>query len=344
MIARIFARIVALWTAWRAARLAHEDRMGDDPAGLGAGAGHPADPEDPSRRDIPANRRAETWVARLLVLAACFGFAFTAIYVALSDNTQLLGVAIGGMFALLAAAAIIAGKAVVVQETSVEDRGTLLHEEAPVELTEMLVDGGEGVSRRGLLTGAAGLAGAAATTAAITPLASLGPRLTEIHHVPWRRGVRFVDTTGLPFLASDIEVRSFYTALPEGKDQESLGAGLIVLRLPESMIDLPPARRSWAPQGIMAFSKICPHAACAISLYRYPQFPSAGNAEPALTCPCHYSTFLPGQGGRLLFGPAGRPLPQLPVMIDAEGHLRAAGGFDEDIGPSWLDVRRPRSE
>ena len=72
--------------------------------------------------------------------------------------------------------------------------------------------------------------------------------------------------------------------------------------------------------------------------------------QPAFTCPCHYSTFAPGEGGKLLFGPAGRALPQLPVMIDAQGYLRAAGPFHEDIGPSWWHVtarshggRRPQA-
>ena len=59
---------------------------------------------------------------RLLLTAALFGFAFTAVYVVAGHNNQLLGIALGGMFALLAAAAIIAGKVVVPQETSVEER------------------------------------------------------------------------------------------------------------------------------------------------------------------------------------------------------------------------------
>ena len=67
------------------------------------------------------------------------------------------------------------------------------------------------------------------------------------------------------------------------------------------------------------------------------------SAIPAFTCPCHYSTFLPGEGGRLVFGPAGRSLPQLPLMIDDEGNLRAAGPFQEDIGPSWWATRRSES-
>ena len=57
-------------------------------------------------------------------------------------------------------------------------------------------------------------------------------------------------------------------------------------------------------------------------------------------CPCHYSTFEPQTGGRVLFGPAGRPLPQLPLSIDAAGVLVAAGRYSEAIGPSWSGVRQ----
>src|SRR5437660_4451479 len=69
----------------------------------------PESQEDPSERSVPANRTAETVVAWLLILAAVFGFGFTAVYVILQTQTQLLGVAIGGMLACLAAACIIAG-------------------------------------------------------------------------------------------------------------------------------------------------------------------------------------------------------------------------------------------
>ena len=149
-----------------------------------------------------------------------------------------------------------------------------------------------------------------------------------------------LDEAGQPLRASEIQIGSFYTGLPEGSSTEAISAGLLVIRLPESMIDLPPARAGWTPQGIMAFSKICPHAGCAISLYRYPTYGPSSTTEPAFVCPCHYSTFTPADGGQVIFGPAGRELPQLPVMIEADGSLRAAGGFDEDIGPSWWGTRR----
>jgi ubiquinol-cytochrome c reductase iron-sulfur subunit len=324
------AIVAALRTAWQA----RHARQSSPP---------PAESDvDPSERFVPSNRRAEAVVAALLLAAACLGVGFIAVYIALETNTQLLGVTIGGALAALAAAAIIAGKFVVPQETAVEERGPLLVEEEAEEVAEMIEQGGEGISRRALLAGAGGVAGAALVTAAAAPIASLGPTLDGIHRTPWQAGVRLLDDEGRPYLAAEIQIGSMYTALPEGGDPERLGSGLIVVRLPPSLIHLPPARQAWAPQGILAYSKICPHAGCAIALYRYPTY-AATSLEPALTCPCHYSTFAPGDGGRLIFGPAGRALPQLPLEIDPQGYLRAAGPFHEDIGPSWWNVHRAES-
>jgi ubiquinol-cytochrome c reductase iron-sulfur subunit len=333
-----FARVVALLAALRALRRSDRDKVLTDSRSSARQAESDADPR---RRIVPSNRRAETLVAGLLLAAAVFGFGFTAVYV-LHGSTQLLGTALGGLLLLAAVAAIVAGKFVVVQETSVEPRGPLLVEEQAEEAVEIIESGAEGISRRGLLTGAGGVAGAALVAAAATPVASLGPKLRGIHATPWQRGVRLVDDQGRPYRAAEIQTGSFYTALPEGGDAEELGAGLLVVRLEGHYLQLPPARRGWAPQGILAYSKICPHAGCAISLYRYPTYQPTSSG-PAFTCPCHYSTFSPGEGGRLVFGPAGRSLPQLPLMIDPRGYLRAAGPFHEDVGPSWWNVHRSES-
>src|SRR5579875_1409159 len=313
-LAKAFGLVVAGLTAWRTAR----GREHPDPESLQEshgpdGADGPQSGVDPSERTVPANRRAENAVALLLVCAGLLGFAFTVIYIVLEYDTQLLGVAMGGCLAMLAAAAIVAGKLVVPQETHVEDRGLLLDEEQTEEVVEMVEAGGEGISRRGLLVGCSGLAGAGLITAVATPLASLGPASRVLRESPWTRGVRLVDEQSQPFPADEIQIGTFYTALPEGQSWESMGSGLLVVRLPANMIHLPAARRDWAPDGILAYSKICPHAACAISLYRYPTYQSTSVAQPAFTCPCHYSTFEPGFGGRVIFGPAGRPLPQLPL-------------------------------
>jgi ubiquinol-cytochrome c reductase iron-sulfur subunit len=328
------SKLLGLLVALRAARRAVAARRRPPRA--------PESNLDPRKRVVPSNRRAETAVAVLLMLAALFGLGFTAVYVVLDANTQLLGVAMGGALMLLAAAAIVAGKLVVPQETAVEERGRLLDERQTETVVEIIEAGGEGISRRVLLIGAGGVAGVALATAAATPLASLGPTLNALHQTPWARGIRLVDDQGRPYLADDVQIGAFYTALPEHSDPEAFGAGLLVVRLPPDFIHLPAARRAWAPSGILAYSKICPHAGCAISLYRYPTY-APTSQQPAFTCPCHYSTFLPGEGGRVTFGPAGRSLPQLPLMVDAEGHLRAAGPFHEDIGPSWWGVHRADS-
>jgi len=74
-------------------------------------------------------------------------------------------------------------------------------------------------------------------------------------------------------------------------------------------------------------------------MFRYPLY-SPKVPRPALVCPCHYSTFDPATGGEVLFGPAGRPLPQLPVTVDADGELRAAGSLSGPVGPSWWGVQQ----
>jgi ubiquinol-cytochrome c reductase iron-sulfur subunit len=336
---RIARGVAAVWTVRRLGAGSAEGPAAEPPIPLDAEL---SPEEDPSERIVPASPRSESVVAGMLIGAAICGFGFLVCYILDQLDAQLLGLCMGLMFLFLAAAAIVAGKFVVPQETAVEPREPLYRPDDTEQVVDMIRSGGEGVSRRKLLVGAGGVAAAGVACAAATPLASLGPRLTQIHKVPWKKGLRMVAEDGTPYLASDIVEGSFYAAFPEGKSWEQLGAPVNLVRLPKHYIHLPHSRLSWAPHGIMAFSRICPHAACAVSLYRYPTYGPTSSEQPAFTCPCHYSTFLPGYGGKLIFGPAGRPLPQLPVEILPDGHLAAGGYFDEDVGPSWVDIRRPR--
>ncbi|MGA9634316.1 MAG: ubiquinol-cytochrome c reductase iron-sulfur subunit, partial [Solirubrobacterales bacterium] len=183
-------------------------------------------------------------------------------------------------------------------------------------------------------------AGAALGASLAAPAASLGPVLdtASLYETPWRRGRGLVDDRERPYRADDIESGSFYTAYPEGGDPDKLGSPLIVIRLDPAQLHLPSGREDWAPEGILAYSKVCTHAGCAVALYRKPLFPQA-ERKPAFVCPCHYSTFDPADGGTVLFGPAGRNLPQLPLEIDGEGLLRAAGDFSGPVGPSFWGIR-----
>ncbi len=77
-----------------------------------------------------------------------------------------------------------------------------------------------------------------------------------------------------------------------------------------------------------------------MSLYRTPLNQPTSHLGAALVCPCHYSTFDVARGAAVEFGPAARPLPQLPLLIRADRVLVAAGGFSGPVGPSWWGVRR----
>jgi ubiquinol-cytochrome c reductase iron-sulfur subunit len=39
-----------------------------------------------------------------------------------------------------------------------------------------------------------------------------------------------------------------------------------------------------------------------------------------------------------VFGPAVRPLPQLPIDVDADGYFIARGDFPEPVGPSFWEI------
>ena len=128
-------------------------------------------------------------------------------------------------------------------------------------------------------------------------------------------------------------------SIEEGANEEAIGSPVVLVRLAQDELHLPRELARYPADGIVAYSKICTHAGCAISLYRAPLF-TPDEPGPALVCPCHYSTFDPATGAGVLFGPAGRPLPQLPLLVDRRGELRAAGDFSGPVGPSWWGVRK----
>jgi ubiquinol-cytochrome c reductase iron-sulfur subunit len=278
---------------------------------------------------------AERMVAALLGLASALFVAFVVVLLA-DPNTQLLGVTLGGGLALLAAALVVASKRLVPQAPAIEPRPNLEDPQAREEVRARLVPD---LSRRKLLTASAAAAGTALTAAIVAPLTALGPAVGDsIVDTPWKLGRRLVDEAGKPLTVDDVAPGSFVTAFPEGADKRELGSPVVLVRDDPARLRLPPERKDWAPQGVLAFSKICTHAGCAIALYRKPTYEPT-SAAPALACPCHYSVFATRQGGAVEAGPAGRPLPQLPLRIGPNNELQAAGGFSGPIGPAWWSVR-----
>jgi ubiquinol-cytochrome c reductase iron-sulfur subunit len=107
---------------------------------------------------------------------------------------------------------------------------------------------------------------------------------------------------------------------------------VIVVRMDPAEITPPDGREDWGIDGVLCFSKICPHLGCPISLWE--------QQTRNLICPCHQSTFDLSDGGRVVFGPAKRPVPQLQLGLDDEGYLIAMGDFADPVGPSFPEIHQ----
>jgi len=290
--------------------------------------------------EAPAAYDAELVAIWLFLASAACAIAFVVVYALdrLPAHTQLLGLALGLSLAFLAAGLVVMAKRLVPNEELEEDYPEQEHAAEQERIAQVVEE--SGLTRRRLLLGALGAAGGSLGLALLAPAASLGPaiHMARFYLTPWRRGTRLVDEHNRPWRADEIEEKNFYTAFAEGADKERLPSSLVVVRLPRNELDLPSENAGFDADGIVAYSKICTHAGCAIALYRAPMFEPT-DPKPALVCPCHYSTFDPSTGGTVTFGPAGRKLPMLPLEIDPKGFLRARGNFDSPVGPSWWGVR-----
>jgi ubiquinol-cytochrome c reductase iron-sulfur subunit len=295
---------------------------------------------------LPPNPAAELAVLGLLGLSSLSALGFILIYAFGSElpaETPLLGTAMGLAFLFLAAALVVVALKLVPTEEIAEDYPPHEHPGEQLAITEVMDESGTRFTRKRLLKLGALGAGGTLGLALLTPAVSFGPlfHVGNFLRTPWRRGRRLVDENGKPYKAADIEKNDFYLAFPEGlndEEKEQMAASLVVIRLDPDQLDLPEHLKGYDAHGVLAYSRICTHAGCAITLYRAPLF-QPDEPRPALVCPCHYSTFDPATGGTVTFGPAGRDLPLLPVYVDSGGYLRAKGNFDGPVGPSWWGVR-----
>jgi ubiquinol-cytochrome c reductase iron-sulfur subunit len=181
----------------------------------------------------------------------------------------------------------------------------------------------------------------------IVGLRDLGPLPgNKLDTTVWRKGMRIVnDIAGTPIKPTDIEIGQLINGEPavffennadgepkyEGTplNQQKAKAAVIVVRMLPEDITPSKGRENWGVNGILCFSKICTHVGCPISLWE--------QQTHHLLCPCHQSTFDLEDNGKVVFGPAARPLPQLPIMVDGEGYLVAQSPFTEPVGPSFWE-------
>jgi ubiquinol-cytochrome c reductase iron-sulfur subunit len=241
----------------------------------------------------------------------------------------LLTVALGG----IGVGFVIVARRILPQGPYTEERETLPSTEAATEGFERDLQRGEGwLTRRGLLVKMLGVAAGALGLAALFPIRSLGPDPGRaLFRTKWRRGALVVDEQGQPVRITTLEVGGVLTVFPQGNlDVED--SQTILMRVSENDVVTRKGREGWAPDGYVAYSKVCTHAGCPVGLYQ--------QDVKELLCPCHQSTFDVLDGARPLFGPATRSLPQLPLTVDGDGFLRAQRDYDEPIGPGFWNRDR----
>jgi ubiquinol-cytochrome c reductase iron-sulfur subunit len=304
--------------------------------------------------DEKAARRAERQVATLFTLSIIATLVFVVAYFAIDQGTKVflpgiglatlenvvLGVSLGASLFFIGIGAVHWAKTLMPDEEVVEERHPLRSsDEDRVGAVQTILEGAEAAQlpRRPLIKYTLGGAlGLFAIPLVVQLAGGLGPLpKAALSTTFWRKGMRLVKDPELtPIRAADVTLGSVFHVLPEGIDKapdvlEQKGkAAVLLMRLDPDDIKVQ-KERDWGVDGIVAYSKICTHVGCPVGLYE--------QQTHHLLCPCHQSTFDVTQDAKVIFGPAGRPLPQLKISVDDQGYLVADQGFVEAVGPSFWE-------
>ena len=272
---------------------------------------------------------------------AYFAFPLTEDLGTVRNNTLLLGLGITlGMMGIGIGAVHWAKTLMPDAEVSEERHPARGTEEVRARAVEIikLADSESGFSRRKLIRRSLYGALALFPLPAVVLFGDLGPNPGDsLRHTMWKKGTRLTtDPTGTPIKASDVTLGSVFHVIPEGlmdlehhKLEEKAKAAVLLVRLDPAVLNESEERKNWSYDGIVAYSKICTHVGCPVALYE--------QQTHHLLCPCHQSTFDVTNACKVVFGPATRPLPQLPIAVDAEGYLIAQSDFTEPVGPSFWE-------
>lgn len=259
-----------------------------------------------------------------------------------------LFIGLGIAFALLAIGigTIHWGKSVMSDTEFIEDRhGTRGRDEVREGAVNVFVEAEKdsGFGRREIIRNSLFAALAASIIPGITLFRGLAPQdvdpVTALSHTMWKQGMRLAhDPSGRPIRAADVTLGSAFHVIPEelaglGHDEgyleEKAKAIVLLMRMQPEQLNPETNKLDWSYDGIIAYSKVCTHVGCPVALYE--------QQTHHLLCPCHQSQFDVANGAAVIFGPAARPLPQLPITVDAEGYLVAQSDFQEPVGPSFWE-------
>ncbi|MGA5882054.1 Rieske 2Fe-2S domain-containing protein [Streptomyces cellulosae] len=313
-------------------------------------------PHEPRVQDIDerAAKRSERVVALLFTVSMLATVGFIASYVTIPVDKSVfiwpighisalnfaLGMTLGLALFCIGAGAVHWARTLMSDHELADERHPI--EAAPETRAKVMDDFRQGakesaLGRRKLIRNTMFGALALFPLSGVVLLRDLGPLPgTKLRHTLWSKGKLLVNmNTNEPLRPSDLVVGSLTFAKPEGLEEhdhefqtEIAKAALMLVRIqPDDIKD----KRSlaWSHEGILAYSKICTHVGCPISLYEQ-------QTHHAL-CPCHQSTFDLSDGAKVIFGPAGHPLPQLRIGVNDEGYLEALGDFDEPVGPAFWE-------
>ncbi len=337
---------------------------GHDEGGHGGELARQGDPfadpglpaHQPRRTDIDqrAAWRAERQVSLLFIVSALATLGFIVVYFlvpkdaslrllgfgTVGASTFLLGICLGLALFCIGAGAIHWARVLMADEELVDERHPMrsTDEERATAVAQLRAGNEEsGFGRRSLirrsLIGALG----ALPLSAIVLLRDLGPLpRKKLRQTAWTSdSVLINENTGQPLKPEDVPVGALAFARPsnldpasEDYDTQLAKAAVLLVRLaPEEIHD--DAERAAGYEGIVCYSKICTHVGCPVGLYE--------QQTHHLLCPCHQSTFDLTDGGKVIFGPAARSLPQLAIEVDQNGNLKARGDFTEPVGPSFWE-------
>ncbi len=268
-------------------------------------------------------------------------------------NNMFVGLGIALALLAIGIGAIHWSKAVMSDKEFIEPRHATRGRDATREAAvQAFRDANEesGFGRRTAIRGSLFAALAASILPGITLFRGLAPQSSEadphagdpvylLSHTMWKEGSYLAhDPSGERIRAADVMLGSAVHVIPEelaslshhdGYLEEKAKAIVLLMRLlPEQLIESED-RKDWSYNGIVAYSKVCTHVGCPVALYE--------QQTHHLLCPCHQSQFDVTDHAKVIFGPAARPLPQLPITVDSEGYLVARRDFTEPVGPSFWE-------
>ncbi|HEX6149644.1 ubiquinol-cytochrome c reductase iron-sulfur subunit [Nocardioides sp.] len=325
--------------------------------------GHPPHKWRPTDVDERLEKRAERQVATFFALSGLCSVLFVVSYFVFDIGEVVttvggfgashlaLGLTLGGALLFGGMGAIHWSRKLMSDVALVEARHPIASSPEDREVTVSGFNTGleeTGIARRPLVRNTLlGALGVLALPVPIVLLRDLGPLPGDkLKSTIWDEGMRVVrDVTGTPIRASDMQFGDLINAEPaalfevdengepliEGAElqREKAKGAVILVRIEPEEITPGEGRDDWGVEGILCYSKICTHVGCPISLYE--------RTTHHVLCPCHQSTFDLADAARVVFGPAARPLPQLPLDVDSEGYLVARSDFDEPVGPSFWE-------